>query len=57
MCGFGNASKAQVALLVAQFLRIQVGNLRNDATDALALAICHAQAARVASGLGLPERL
>lgn len=57
VCGFGNASKAQVALLVAQFLRIQVGNLRNDATDALALAICHAQTARVASGLGLPERL
>jgi len=57
VCGFGNASKAQVALLVAQFLRIQVNNLRDDATDALALAICHAQTCRIASGLGVPDRL
>lgn len=57
VCGFGNASKPQVALLVAQFLKIDVRNLRDDATDALALAICHAQTCRVAAGLGVPERL
>lgn len=43
VCGFGNASKQQVALLVAQYLSIRVDNLPDDATDALALALCHAQ--------------
>ena len=57
VCGFGNASKAQVALLVAQFLSIQVNNLRDDATDALALAICHAHACRVSGGYGVPETI
>jgi crossover junction endodeoxyribonuclease RuvC len=57
VCGFGNASKQQVALLVAQFLHIQVDNLRDDATDALALAICHAQTCRVSGGFGVPEKL
>jgi crossover junction endodeoxyribonuclease RuvC len=57
VCGFGNASKQQVALLVAQFLKIDVGNLRDDATDALGLAICHAQTCRVAGGFGVPEKL
>lgn len=57
VCGFGNASKQQVALLVAQFLHIDVGNLRDDATDALGLAICHAQTCRVAGGFGVPEKL
>ena len=53
VCGFGNASKQQVALLVAQFLKIQVNNLPDDATDALALALCHAQLMCIAQGLGL----
>jgi len=53
VCGFGNASKKQVALLVSQFLKIQVGNLPDDATDALALALCHAQLMGIAQGLGL----
>jgi crossover junction endodeoxyribonuclease RuvC len=53
VCGFGNASKKQVALLVAQFLKIQIGNLPDDATDALALALCHAQLMGVAQGLSL----
>lgn len=57
VCGFGNASKQQVALLVAQMLRIQVDNLRDDATDALALAICHAYTCRVAGGFGVPDSL
>lgn len=53
VCGFGNASKQQVALLVAQFLKIQISNLPDDATDALALALCHAQLMGIAQGLGL----
>ncbi len=57
VCGFGNASKAQVALLVAQFLGIRVDRLRDDATDALALALCHAQTCRVSGGFGVPDRL
>ena len=57
ICGYGNAGKQQVALLVAQFLDIEVDNLADDATDALALAICHAQSLAVAQGLGLPPTL
>jgi len=40
--GNGNASKEQVAAMVANILNIQTANLANDSTDALALAICHA---------------
>ncbi|MDD3695524.1 MAG: crossover junction endodeoxyribonuclease RuvC [Lentisphaeria bacterium] len=57
VCGFGNASKQQVALLVSQFLNIQVVNLPDDATDALALALCHAQLAGIAQGLNLENPL
>lgn len=57
VCGYGNASKPQVAILVAQLLRIQVDNLRDDATDALALAICHAYTCRVAGGVAVPDAL
>ncbi len=57
VCGFGNASKGQVALLVAQFLQIKVDNLADDSTDALALALCHAQLLGTAHGLGLGEPL
>lgn len=42
--GRGNASKEQVAAMVANLLKIQVGNLADDSTDALALAICHGMA-------------
>ena len=56
VCGFGNASKQQVALLVAQFLAIQVDKMPLDSSDALALALCHAQNLTVAQGHGLnPE--
>ncbi len=57
VCGFGNASKQQVALLVAQFLKIQISNLPDDATDALALALCHAQLMGIAQGLGLENTI
>jgi crossover junction endodeoxyribonuclease RuvC len=57
VCGFGNASKPQVALLVAHLLHIEVDRLPDDATDALALAICHAYTCRVAGGFGVPDAL
>lgn len=57
VCGFGNASKAQVARLISQRLNIKVENLADDATDALALTLCHAQNMATAGGFGLPEEL
>lgn len=57
VCGFGNASKQQVALLVSQFLGIQTKQITLDSTDALAMAICHAQELTVAGGLGIPPEL
>jgi crossover junction endodeoxyribonuclease RuvC len=40
VAGYGRADKAQVALMVKQILGIR-GNLQPDASDALAVAICH----------------
>lgn len=57
VCGYGNASKQQVALLVAQILGISVANLGDDSTDALALAICHAHAFQARGGLAVPPPL
>ena len=57
VCGYGNASKQQVALLVAQQLQLNVDAVPRDATDALGLAICHAQTAAAAGGLILGEPL
>jgi len=53
--GYGNASKEQVALLVAQILGLDVHAVPDDATDALAMAICHAQTVSSAQGLFLPR--
>lgn len=41
--GNGHAAKEQVACLLAGELGISVSNIPLDSTDALALAICHAQ--------------
>ena len=57
ICGFGNASKQQVALLVSQFLSISTEQIALDSTDALALALCHAQDLTVAQGLNLPSTI
>jgi crossover junction endodeoxyribonuclease RuvC len=40
--GFGHAEKAQVALMVTRLLALQVPAEAGDATDALAVALCHA---------------
>jgi crossover junction endodeoxyribonuclease RuvC len=39
--GSGRADKAQVALMVTRLLRLSVTPRPADASDALALAICH----------------
>jgi len=57
VCGYGNASKEQVALLVAERLGLTVDSVHKDATDALALAICHVQMATTTQGLMLPDPL
>lgn len=43
--GTGNATKQQVAMMMAAELGIEIENIPLDATDALALAVCHAQIA------------
>ncbi|MDX1661962.1 MAG: crossover junction endodeoxyribonuclease RuvC [Gemmatimonadota bacterium] len=39
--GNGNASKRQIAYMVGSLLALEVDGLPADATDALAIAICH----------------
>ena len=55
ICGFGNASKQQVALLVSQMLNIQTDKMAFDSTDALAMALTHAQLLTIAQGIGIPD--
>ena len=42
LVGHGRASKKQVAGMVAQLLEIDLGEITDHVSDALALAICHA---------------
>ncbi|MFQ5848008.1 MAG: crossover junction endodeoxyribonuclease RuvC [Candidatus Methylomirabilales bacterium] len=49
--GFGRASKAQVQRMVGSLLSLSSGLPATDATDALALAICHIH------GIGLQRRM
>lgn len=45
--GHGGAEKEHVRLVVSQLLRLSLNETRLDASDALALAICHAQEALI----------
>jgi crossover junction endodeoxyribonuclease RuvC len=40
--GYGRAEKGQVAMMVRSLLRLEAEITARDATDALAVAICHA---------------
>jgi crossover junction endodeoxyribonuclease RuvC len=42
--GTGEASKQQVATMMASMLQVDISQINDDATDALALAVCHGQA-------------
>jgi len=43
VAGHGRADKSQLAAMVSRLLRVQLDDAGLDATDALAIAICHAQ--------------
>jgi crossover junction endodeoxyribonuclease RuvC len=47
--GSGSADKKQVQFMVARLLSLQGSALGDDASDALAIAICHAQRERIGS--------
>ncbi len=44
VCGYGRAEKAQVQRMVRAILSLDANPTPNHAADALAVAICHAQA-------------
>ena len=39
--GNGNASKQQVAVMMANLLKVDITHINDDATDAMAIALCH----------------
>jgi crossover junction endodeoxyribonuclease RuvC len=49
--GYGRAEKAQVQLMVRSLLRLEEPVASEDASDALAVAICHATRSRVPAGV------
>jgi crossover junction endodeoxyribonuclease RuvC len=57
VAGFGGASKQQIQRMVSSALRLSVDPEPLDASDALAVALCHAHVsrarARMASSIGL----
>ncbi len=56
--GSGKADKAQVALMMSAMFQLDASQIPLDATDALALAICHGQvAARPELKMMLPKSL
>ncbi len=40
--GYGNATKEQVAQVISMMLKLNVGDIPTDSTDAMAIAMCHA---------------
>ena len=48
VCGYGKAEKVQVAAMVRAILRMSDAPATDHATDALAVAICHAHRASYA---------
>ncbi len=57
LTGSGDASKAQVASVVAGLLGIDPSAVNDDATDALALAVAHAHALHSPLGLKMGKQL
>jgi crossover junction endodeoxyribonuclease RuvC len=55
VCGHGGATKEAVAQVVATTLKLDVKDIPDDATDAMALAMCHAILMRTANGVYLPD--
>lgn len=57
VCGYGNASKEQIATMVSQWLEVDAGDMKPDATDALGVALCHANTFFTNQAVFLPEPL
>lgn len=55
VCGYGNAGKDQVAVMLCQVTGLDRGDLQADATDALAVAFCHLNAFQTNQGLFMPK--
>ncbi len=53
--GSGSATKLQIAEFMARTLNLDVADIPDDATDAMAMAICHGITMQTGSGLYLPE--
>ena len=53
MTGFGSASKEQMQSMVQRFFRLKEIPRPDDAADALAIALCHAQTNQALVGAGL----
>jgi crossover junction endodeoxyribonuclease RuvC len=53
--GNGGASKDQVATLMANMLKIDTSAIPHDASDAMALAVCHALMLQTAGGLHVKD--
>jgi crossover junction endodeoxyribonuclease RuvC len=52
MCGYGRADKKQIQMMVKTLLGLKDIPKPDDAADALAVAICHAQTAKMHEALG-----
>ncbi len=55
--GYGNASKEQVADFMAKMLGLAIKEIPDDATDAIALAVCHGLMLQTANGIYVPDPL
>ena len=55
--GTGAAEKSRIADVVAKMLNLNLSLIPDDATDALAIALCHAMTGHAAGGIHLPEPL
>lgn len=53
--GHGGADKEEIAAYMAQLLHLDVSDIPDDATDALALAICHALTLQTHGGAYLAD--
>lgn len=53
VCGYGGASKPQVARMVAQLLGVQAIPGPDDVSDACAVAVCHQHRARLGALIGI----
>ncbi len=55
VCGYGNADKQQVATIIAQLVGLAPEAIMADATDALAVALCHHYTCQTNQGIFQPK--